>query len=135
MTMTPEAETLARKIDETRTDVKILHPLMQLLDTEDSNPAAEFAARLIKLLTEMRTEQQTLTSMVKKVADNAQATPLDPKTLASLETHMTAFKNYLKPLPDLMKEILEAQIATSTRLNRIEAKMETMNQLFGQILD
>lgn len=135
MTMTPETETLARKIDETRKDVKTLHPLMQLLDTEDSNPGAEFAARLIALLTEIQEDQQVLANTVKKIADTPQAAPLDPAVLVSLETRMNGFENSLRRLPGLMEKILKAQIATADRVSRIEAKMETLNQIFGQMLE
>lgn len=135
MTMTPEAETLARKIDETRKDVKTLHPLMQLLDTTDSNPGAEFAARLIALLTEIHEDQQVMANTVKKIADTRQAALLDPAVLASLESRIGVFETFLEPLPSLMEEFLEKQIATADRLNRIEARMETMNRIFGQMLD
>ena len=135
MTMTPEAETLARKIDETRKDVKTLHPLMQLLDTTDSNPGAELAARLIALLTEIHEDQQVMANTVKKIAGTPQAAPLNPAVLASFETRIGVLETFLEPLPSLMEKILEKQIATADRLNRIEARMETMNRVFGQLLD
>ncbi|MCK0166963.1 hypothetical protein MWU52_05305 [Jannaschia sp. S6380] len=50
-----------RKLDLTRQDVRTLHPLLQLLDPEQTDVTMEFAERLIGLLirNEEAMEQQT----------------------------------------------------------------------------
>ncbi|APX11375.1 hypothetical protein [Tateyamaria omphalii] len=59
--MISEHDLTHRKIDTTREDVRKLHPLLQLLDSEETDVTVEFAERLIGLLidVEERLSQQT----------------------------------------------------------------------------
>lgn len=135
MPMTSEAETLARKIDETRTDVRTLHPLMQLLNTEETNPAQEFAERMIGLLKQICEEQmllrQGMTKMEELIPAN-QPSPVNPK---NLEIRMQALDDILLPLPNLLGNVLKSQTDMMTRIEQIEKTLATLDRIFGQTLD
>lgn len=131
MTMNSDNEILARKIDETRVDVKTLHPLMQLLDTPESNPAADFASRLMTLLTDMRNELRTVSLAVQELQLKASPTRTDQES-PGFETRIVELESLLKPLPSLLETALKQQTETKDRLSRMEDLVQEMHQIFGQ---
>jgi len=53
-----------------REDVQILHPLLDLLqDPDGSGPGGTAAVRLIKMITEMKTKQETIEAEVADIKD------------------------------------------------------------------
>lgn len=135
MTLVLEAETLARKIDETRKDVKTLHPLMQLLNTEESDPASEFAAKMIELLKEVREDQGLIRRELKHLLSNGQMALQSDSPPSDLKTLLDRLESDLQSLPTMIEALVDAQATTAKRMRAMEKQVQEIHSIFSQILN
>lgn len=65
-----EMEKLTARLRTIRGDVQVLHPLLDLLEDPDgSGPGGTAAVRLIKMITDMKTKQETIEADVSDIKE------------------------------------------------------------------
>lgn len=106
MDLQQDSEVIKRKIDQTREDVRTLHPLMDLLAPGLDQQAGEFVSKLMSTLIEQQEALERVEALLSNMMTRMMDSELEPADhspdfrLGALETKIDALLNLFSVQPE-----------------------------------